>query len=101
MLLGQNANALLPTGGSGPHKVEGLRVRCTVLGKFGYVWDGHHPLIWTHNAAILEGSNTKASQDEVVEVIVKPDIYLCHLKVKEVGEVMAKEVLYTSSELVN
>ena len=26
ILLGQNANALLPTGGSGPYKVEGLRI---------------------------------------------------------------------------
>ena len=35
VLLGQYANCLLPTGGSGPHKVEGLRVQCTVLGKLG------------------------------------------------------------------
>ena len=74
MLLGQNANALLPTGGSGPYKVEGLRIRRTVLGEFGYVWDGHHPLILTP-----EDSETKTSQDEVVKIIVELGIYLCHL----------------------
>ena len=46
ILLGQNSNFLLPTGGTGEHKVDGLRIRRTVLGEYGYVLDGYHPEIW-------------------------------------------------------
>ena len=46
ILLGQNANALLPTGGTGEHKIDHLRVRHTVLGEHGYVLEGYHPDIW-------------------------------------------------------
>ena len=42
ILLGQNANVLLPTGGTGEYKVDGLRIRRTVLGEYGYVLDGYH-----------------------------------------------------------
>ena len=43
LLLGQNVNALLPTGGAGRDKVGNLRVRRTLLGKHGFVLDGWHP----------------------------------------------------------
>ena len=46
LLLGQNANILLPTGGDGEHGVNNLRVRRTLLGETGYVLEGHHPNIW-------------------------------------------------------
>ena len=46
ILLGQNANSLLPTGGTGEHKVDDLRIRHTILGEHGYVLDGYHPDIW-------------------------------------------------------
>ena len=46
ILLGPNANFLLPTGGTGEHKVNGLRIRRTVLGEYGYVLDSYHPEIW-------------------------------------------------------
>ena len=46
ILLGQNANILLPTGGMGEYKVNGLRMGRTILGKNGYVLDGYHPEIW-------------------------------------------------------
>ena len=46
LLLGQNKNALLPTGGTGQHKVGILRVRRTLLGKHGFVLEGWHPDIW-------------------------------------------------------
>ena len=46
VLLGQNANVLLLTGGTGEYRVDGLRIRCTVLGENGYVLDGYHPEIW-------------------------------------------------------
>ena len=45
ILLGQNANVLLPTGGTGEYKVDGLRIRRTVLGENGYMLDGYHPEI--------------------------------------------------------
>ena len=46
ILLGQNANALLPTGGTGEHQIDHLRVWRTVLGEHGYVLEGYHPDIW-------------------------------------------------------
>ena len=46
LLLGQNANALLPTGGTGKNMVGNLRVRRTLLGKHGYVLEGWHSEIW-------------------------------------------------------
>ena len=46
ILLGQNANSLLPTGGTGVHKVDDLRIQRTVLGRHGYVLEGYHPDIW-------------------------------------------------------
>ena len=46
LLLGQNANILLPTGGTGEHRVNNLRIRRTLLGETGYVLEGHHPNIW-------------------------------------------------------
>ena len=42
LLLGQNANILLPTGGDGEHRVDNLRVWRTLLGETGYVLEGHH-----------------------------------------------------------
>ena len=46
ILLGQNANTLLPTGGTGEHKVDHLRIRRTILGEHGYILEGYHPDIW-------------------------------------------------------
>ena len=46
ILLGQNANALLPTGGTGEHQIDHLRVWRTVLGEHGYVLEGYQPDIW-------------------------------------------------------
>ena len=46
LLLGQNANSLLPTGGTGKHKVGNLRVWKTLLGKYRFVLEGYHPKIW-------------------------------------------------------
>ena len=80
VLLGQNANSLLPTGGSGPHKVEGLRVRRTVLGKFGYIWDGYHPYIWTPDATNSADLERKAPEDEFTETTHEPLIQFCHIK---------------------
>ena len=45
MLLGQNANALLPVRGLGKYRVKGLRIQQTILGEFSYVLDGFHPHI--------------------------------------------------------
>ena len=45
ILLGQNANVLLSTGGTGEYKVDGLRIQHMVLGENGYVLDGYHPKI--------------------------------------------------------
>ena len=80
MLLGQNANSLLPTGGSGPHKVEGLRVRRTVLGKFGNIWDGYHPYIWTTDTTNSADLERKAPEDEFTETTHEPLIQFCHIK---------------------
>ena len=46
ILLGQNANALLPTGGTGEHQFDHLRVQRTILGEYGYILEGYHPDIW-------------------------------------------------------
>ena len=46
LLLGQNANILLPTGATGEHRVDNLRVQRTLLGETGYVLESHHPKIW-------------------------------------------------------
>ena len=46
LLLSQNANIPLPTGGNGEQRVDNLRVRRTLLGETGYVLEGHHPNIW-------------------------------------------------------
>ena len=46
ILLGQNANALLPTGGTGEYQIDHLRVRHPVLGEHSYVLEGYHPDIW-------------------------------------------------------
>ena len=66
VLLGQNANPLLPTGGSGPYKVEGLRIRRTVLGEFGYVLDGYHPHIWSPTATNGGDFEMKAPEEELI-----------------------------------
>ena len=50
ILLGQNANALLPTGGTGEHQIDHLRVWHTVLGEHGYVLEGYHPDMWRSEA---------------------------------------------------
>ena len=42
ILLGQNANALLPTGGTGEHQIDHLRVWRTILGEHGYILEGFH-----------------------------------------------------------
>ena len=47
LLLGQNANALLPTGGEGPDSVGNLRVMRSTIGEYGYVLEGWHPDICT------------------------------------------------------
>ena len=65
ILLGQNTNAL-PTRGSGLYKVEGLRIRRTVLGKFGYVLDGHHPSIWTPKVTNPGDSEIKIPEDDPI-----------------------------------
>ena len=54
ILLGQNANVLLPTGGTDEHKVDGLRIRHTVLGEYSYVLDGYHPEIWRPTVTTVE-----------------------------------------------
>ena len=41
LLLGQNANILLPTGGNGEYRVNNLRVWRTLLRETGYVLEGH------------------------------------------------------------
>ena len=46
LLLGQNANILLPTGGTKEHRVNNLGVQRTLFGDTGYVLEGHHPNIW-------------------------------------------------------
>ena len=46
LLPAKNANILLPTGGTGEHRVNNLRVWRTLLGEMGYVLEGHHPNIW-------------------------------------------------------
>ena len=43
ILLGQNINQLLPTGGSGINRVGNLRVRRTILGKYGFTLEGCLP----------------------------------------------------------
>ena len=45
LLLGQNANILLSTGGNREQRVDNLRVQRTLLGETGYVLEGHHPNI--------------------------------------------------------
>ena len=78
MLLGQNANALLPIGGVGEYQVEGLRVRHTVLGEYGYVLDGYHPYIWTSAVTNCSNFDMKAVQ-EGLNQIHDPLIQICHL----------------------
>ena len=46
LLLGQNANILLPTGGDRDQRVNNLQVKRTLLRELGYVLEGHHPNIW-------------------------------------------------------
>ena len=50
LLLGQNANLLLPTGGTGKYKVDNLRVRRMLLGKHVFILEGYHPKIWRSEA---------------------------------------------------
>ena len=69
MLLGQNANALLPTRGLGEYQVEGLRIRQTVLGEYGYVLDGYHPYILTPAVTNLEDFKMKALEEELIDTI--------------------------------
>ena len=79
VLLGQNANALLPVGGAGEYQVEGLRVRRTVLGEYSYVLDGYHPYIWTSTVTNRGNFDMKAVQEELIQ-IHKPLIQICHFK---------------------
>ena len=79
MLLGQNANALLPIGGVGKYQIEGLRVRQTVLGDYGYVLDGYHPCIWTSAVTNRGNFDMKAVQEGFIQ-IHKPLIQICHFK---------------------
>ena len=79
ILLGQNANALLPTGCSGPYKIEGLRICRTVLGKFGYVLDGYHPSIWTPKATNPGDSKIKILEDEPIGRVNNPVFQVCTL----------------------
>ena len=57
LLLGQNANELLPTGGDGKDKVGNLRVRRTVLGKDGYILEGWHLDLWNGNSNQFKAHN--------------------------------------------
>ena len=68
MLLGQNANALLPIGGAGEYQVEGLRVRRTVLGEYSYVLDGYHPYIWTSTVTNHGNFDMKAVQEGLIQI---------------------------------
>ena len=68
MLLGQNANALLPIGGAGEYQIGGFRVRITVLGEYGYVLDGYHPYIWTSAVTNRSEFDMKTVKEALIQI---------------------------------
>ena len=71
LLLGQNANALLPTGGAGRDKVGNLRIRRTLLGKYGFLLEGWHADVWKTKQRRSRVQSIKA---KVNKVIAAPEV---------------------------
>ena len=91
MLLGQNANALLPVRGLGEHRVEGLRIWQTILGEFGYVLDGFHPHIWTQTATNCGNSRMRAPEEELIND--PSDFMMIHIPLVHMLQLQLQSVL--------
>ena len=68
ILLGQNANALLPTGGTGRYKVGNLRIRRSLLGKQGYLLEGWHAGLRRAKKSCFRVQSLKAKSEESTKV---------------------------------
>ena len=75
LLLGQNANILLPTGGDGDQRVDNLRVSRTLLGETGYVLTGYHPNIWKSDKKVkLQVLQKVAKKEAHLSEAFSPDL---------------------------
>ena len=82
LLLGQNANILLPTGGDGDQRVNNVRVWRTLLGEMGYILEGHHPNIWKSDKIVkLQVLRKVAKKDTHLSEAFFPDLSDMPLKI--------------------
>ena len=73
LLIGQNATALLSTGGAGWNAVDNLRGRRTLLGEFGYVLEDSHPSLRFPGSSKVRNNSVRFSQSRIL-VKVSPTL---------------------------